>query len=54
MATHELVVPKSMPITFAIYLTPQDSVRRFARAARRYLIIAWTVFNRAVLVFFLV
>jgi hypothetical protein len=54
MATHELVVPKSIPITFAIFVTPQTASCVICGAARRYLIIGWAVFNRAIVVFFLI
>src|SRR2546427_8245022 len=51
IATQELVVPKSIPITFAILITPQG----FAQITNNkcYLIIGRSVFNLAPAVFFL-
>src|SRR5438094_4231495 len=53
IATQELVVPKSIPITFAILITPQRICSNYKQVNKCYLIIGRSVFNLAPAVFFL-
>jgi hypothetical protein len=52
IATQELVVPKSIPITFAISKAPQQRLEQNINNFD-YLIIGRIVFNRIAIVFFL-
>jgi hypothetical protein len=53
IATQELVVPKSIPITFAISKAPQERIKKQNINNFGYLIIGRIVFNLIDIVFFL-